>query len=93
MIRKIRRNAFHDNCKRPCLVRGHSFFNRPVPFVFGSAFRPEPAIHIHRLRAQPDMAHDWNSALDHMRDLRRSISAAFNLHRLTAGFLHDASGV
>ena len=63
------------------------------PFILGAPLGPEATIDIDRLRPQSNMPHDRNAALDHVGDLGGGIGATFNLHRLTAGFLHDPGGI
>ena len=82
--------AFDDHRKRAGLFdRVARRANRAATFSSRAALDPVAAVLLHRLRQQADMSHHRNAGGDDGRDLPGHVDAAFQLHRLAAGFVDD----
>jgi hypothetical protein len=75
------------------LVGGEGFGNDPGALGVGAALGLEAAVDIGGLRAEANVGHDRDAALDEVTDGGGGVFAGLDLHGLTAGFLHDAGGV
>ena len=86
-------HQLQDDAERAGLLQGKGVLQHGLRLRLAFALHPVPAELVHRLRGEPDVAHDRNARLRDAMHRLGDPNAALQLHRLRAGFLQEASSI
>ena len=91
--RNLRRNRFQQNRERAGRFQRLGILDQPIRRFGAAPLRLETAKSRYRLGSQADMTHDRDSGIDNRLYRFGHDCAAFELHRIGTGLLHESSGV